>query len=397
LEIARNVLRHKLRSSLTVLGILIGVLALTTMGALAEHFNALLDGGVKFYSSSIAVGAPDGQASILPLSKVDEIKHVQGVEAAFPGYQFAAKPGEVTTVSFGIPDLIIAGDPAENDWSSIKLTTSSGHYLTGTAGEVVLGSQIDKEFKKKVGDSIDLPVRPANAKPDFVNHTFTVVGILKETLTLPDSVAYINVPDGQMLLKDSLPIAIRDTVDVTTITEGIAVYGAPGASVTELDQVAERINNQVTGVKATKPSDVVNSFKSGGAVFTAITTAAALLALIIGGLSVVNTMFMAVSERVREIGLKKAVGATTFNVMGEFLLEATFIGFLGGILGYGIGVIITLVANATTPVGQPTLFLVTPTLTVLAIGFAIVLGAVAGVLPAWRAARMDPVLALRAE
>jgi len=397
LEIARNVLRHKLRSSLTVLGILIGVLALTTMGALAEHFNALLDGGVKFYSSSIAVGAPDGQASILPLSKVDEIKHVQGVEAAFPGYQFAAKPGDVTTVSFGIPDLIIAGDPAENDWSSIKLTAVSGHYLTGAAGEVVLGSQIDKEFNKKVGDSIDLPVRPANAKPDFVSHTFTVVGILKETLTLPDSVAYINIADGQMLLKDSLPIAIRDTVDVSTITEGVAVYGAPGASVTQLDQVAERINNEVTGVKATKPSVVVNSFKSGGAVFTAITTAAALLALIIGGLSVVNTMFMAVSERVREIGLKKAVGATTFNVMGEFLLEATFIGFLGGILGYGIGVIITLVANAATPVGQPTLFLVTPTLTVLAIGFAIVLGAVAGVLPAWRAARMDPVLALRSE
>jgi len=115
LEIARNVLRHKLRSSLTVLGILIGVLALTTMGALAEHFNALLDGGVTFYSSSISVGAPDGQASILPLSKVDEIKHVQGVEAAFPGYQFAAKPGEVTTVSFGIPDLIITNNPTKNN------------------------------------------------------------------------------------------------------------------------------------------------------------------------------------------------------------------------------------------------------------------------------------------
>jgi len=150
-------------------------------------------------------------------------------------------------------------------------------------------------------------------------------------------------------------------------------------------------------VKATKPSDLVNSFKSGGAVFTAITTAAALLALIIGGLSVVNTMFMAVSERVREIGLKKAVGATTFNVMSEFLLEATFIGLLGGVLGYAIGAIVTIVANATTPVGQPTLFLITPTLSVLAIGFAIVLGAVAGVLPAWRAARMDPVLALRTE
>ncbi|HEV2141358.1 MAG TPA: ABC transporter permease [Candidatus Dormibacteraeota bacterium] len=397
MEIVRNVFRHKLRSSLTVLGILIGVLALTTMGALAEHFNALLDGGVKFYSSSIAVGAPDGQASILPLGKIDEIKQVQGVQAAFAGYQFAARPGQVTTVSFGIPDLIIAGDSAENDWSSIKLTPTSGHYLTGAAGEVVLGSQIDKEFNKKVGDTIDLPVRPANAKPDFVNHTFMVVGILKETLTLPDSVAYINIPDGQMLLKDSLPIAIRDTVDVTTIAEGIDVYGKPGSSVADLDTIADRINNQVAGVKATKPSDVVNSFKSGGAVFTAITTAAALLALIIGGLSVVNTMFMAVAERVREIGLKKAVGATTVNIMSEFLLEATFIGLVGGLLGYGIGALITVIVNATTPVGQPTLFLITLNLTILSIGFAVVLGAVAGVLPAWRAARMDPVLALRTE
>jgi putative ABC transport system permease protein len=397
MQIVHNVLRHKLRSSLTVLGILIGVLALTTMGALAEHFNALLDGGVKFYSGSISVGPPDGQAAILPMTKVDEIKQVDGVKAAFPGYEFSAKPGEVSTVSFGIPDLIIAGDPAENDWSPIKLTTTSGHYLTGAQGEVVLGSQIAKEFNKKVGETIDLPVRPANAKPDFVNHTFTVVGLLQETLTLPDSVAYINLADGQMLLKDSLPIAIRDTVDVTTITEGIDVYAAPGTSVAELDQISDRINNQVTGVKATKPSDLINSFKSGGAVFTAITTAAALLALIIGGLSVVNTMFMAVSERVREIGLKKAVGATTFNVMSEFLLEATFIGLLGGVLGYLIGAAITIVANATTPAGQPTLFLVTPSLTILAIGFAVALGAVAGVLPAWRAARMDPVMALRTE
>src|SRR5207248_2991372 len=156
-------------------------------------------------------------------------------------------------------------------------------------------------------------------------------------------------------------------------------------------------NAQVTGVKAIRPSTLVNSFKSGGAIFTAITTAAALLALIIGGLSVVNTMFMAVAERVREIGLKKAVGATTIDVMGEFLLEATLIGLIGGLLGYGIGAAITIVVNATTPAGQSTLFLITPNLTILAIGFATALGAVAGVLPAWRAARMDPVIALRTD
>ena len=397
MEIVRNITRRKLRSFLTISGIVIGVLALTTMGAIAENFNALLDGGVKFFGSNIQVGAPDGQsAPLLPLSKIDEIKSVEGVAAAFPGYTFQAKPGSVVTVSFGIPDTIVASDPQENNWSVFKTTFAKGHQLDpGSTGQVVLGSTIDKEFNKKIGDSIALPVRPADAKPDFVNHTFTVVGILDPTLTAPDTFAYINIADGQMLLKDSLPIAIRDQIDVSKITEGIDVYGQPGSSISDLDKIADRINAQVTGVKATKPSVIVNSFKAGGAVFTGITTAAALLALVIGGLSVVNTMFMAVAERIREIGLKKAVGATTRHIMGEFLLEATFIGAIGGLIGYGLGLAITIVANATTPPGQSTLFLVTVRLTVFALGFAIALGAVAGILPAWRAARLDPVTALR--
>ena len=261
----------------------------------------------------------------------------------------------------------------------------------------MLGSTIDKEFKKKVGDTIDLPVKPSDAKPDFVNHTFTVVGILNPTLTAPDTFAYINTADGQMLLKDSLPSAIRGQVDVSQITEAIDVYGKPGSSISDLDGIADRINAQVTGVKATRPSVIVNSFKSGGAIFTAITTAAALLALVIGGLSVVNTMFMAVAERVREIGLKKAVGATTLDIMGEFLIEATLIGLIGGLVGYGIGAAITIVANAYTSPGTSTLFLLTVRLTLFALGFAIALGALAGILPAFRAARLDPVTALRNE
>lgn len=398
MEIVRNITRRKLRNFLTISGIVIGVLALTTMGSMAENFNALLDGGVKYYSSSIQVGPPDGQAaSLLPLSKIDEIKQVPGVQAAFGGYGFNAKPGALAVVSFGIPDEIIAADPAENNWGNLRTTTTSGHYLTGTAGEVVLGSTIDKEFNKKVGDTIDLPVKPASAKPDFVNHTFTVVGILNATRTAPDSFAYINLSDGQMLLRDSLPANLRSVIDVTQITENIDVYGKPGSSVADLDKLADLINSTVPGVKATHPSDLVNAFKSGGAIFTAITTAAALLALVIGGLSVVNTMFMAVAERVREIGLKKAVGATTMNVMGEFLIEATLIGLIGGVVGWSLGALITQVANALTPPGQSTLFLLDVPITVIALVFATLLGAVAGLLPAWRAARLDPVTALRNE
>src|SRR5258708_39775416 len=135
MEMLRNIARRKLRSVLTISGIVIGILALTTMGAIAENFNALLDGGVKFYSSNIVVGPPDGEsASLLPISKIDEIKQIQGVAAAFPGYQFVAKPGGVSVVNLSLPDESIATDAADNTWAQLKLTTAQGDCLTGTPG-----------------------------------------------------------------------------------------------------------------------------------------------------------------------------------------------------------------------------------------------------------------------
>jgi putative ABC transport system permease protein len=82
--------------------------------------------------------------------------------------------------------------------------------------------------------------------------------------------------------------------------------------------------------------------------------------------------------------------------MGQFLAEATLIGVLGGVIGYGLGALITIVVNASTPPGQSTPFLITPNLTILVIGFSTAVGVVAGVLPAWRAAHLDPGIAPRA-
>src|ERR1700719_2907960 len=396
MEIIRNLTRRKLRTTLTISGIVIGVLALVTMGAMAEKFHALLDGGVAYFGGHIQVTSAGGSAfgggSVLPLSTVGQVEQVPGVAAAFGEIQVEAKPGSVNTVSFGLPDYIQSYDPRANDHSSVKTTLAQGRDATA-AGEVVLGSDFAHEFKKSVGNTINLPIRPSDAKPDFINHGFTVVGVLNKTQTGPDTGAFITLTDAQMLLKDSLPAAIRDRIDTSTLITGMTVYGKPGIN---LDNLSDTINSQVSGVKATKPSTIVNSFKSGGALFTAITTGAALLALIVGGLSVINTMLMAVTERVREIGLKKAVGAHTRHIIREYVLEATVIGAIGGTIGLLLGWGITTLVNAATAASNLSLFLVSWRLVIIAIVFSVGLGAIAGIIPALRASRMDPVRALRA-
>jgi putative ABC transport system permease protein len=395
-QIVRNLTRRKLRSFLTISGIVIGIVALTTMGALANNFNALLDGGAKYYASYVPVAdaGSNGVTSggVLPLSKEQEIVSVSGVERVFPTITVAAKPGALQVLSLGLPDYISSYNPDENHYSALKTSFASGGGAVHD-GQIVLGSNFAKEFGKKVGDTITLPVKPADATPDFDQHSYTVVGVLNPTLTAPDTGAFVTLSDAQQLFKEQLPVALQPGFDQTQFVGGFDVYGTKG---TNLDQLADRINAEVSGVKAQRPSKIVKALVDGGALFTEITTAAALLALVIGGLAVINTMIMAVSERVREIGIKKAIGATTRAVMREFLFESSFIGLVGGVVGFGLGLAVTALLNASVPASQGALFLVTPGLAVLCIGFAIGLGTVAGIVPAFRAARLDPVAALRA-
>ena len=201
-EIVRNLTRRKLRSFLTISGIVIGIVALTTMGALANNFNALLDGGAKYYASYVPVADANSNgvttSGVLSVDKADEIAAVPGVARVFPSIGVDAKPGSLQVVSLGLPDRIVSYDPAENQYSALKTSFASGGDVTGS-GQIVLGSNFAAEFKKKVGDTITLPVKPADATADFAQHAYTVTGILKPTLTAPDTAAYVTLSDAQQL------------------------------------------------------------------------------------------------------------------------------------------------------------------------------------------------------
>jgi putative ABC transport system permease protein len=400
MEIIRNLTRRKLRNILTISGIVIGVLALVTMGSMAEKFNALLGGGAKYFGSNVQVADNSsgalggfGGGGLLGVDKVHELEQVDGVAAAFPEVSLNAKPGSTNAFSLGVPDYIASSNPDENSYATFKLTFAHGRDINpDSSGEVVLGSDFATEFKKSIGDTIDLPIKAKDAPPEFINHTFSVVGILEKTQTAPDTGAYVSLSDAQKLLKESLPASVRASIDTSKLASGITVYGRSGVN---LDSLADRINAQVSGVKATRPSELVASFNAGGAIFTAITTGAALLALVVGGLSVINTMLMAVTERVREIGLKKAVGARVSNILREYLLEAVLIGAIGGGVGLLLGWAITSLINGATAGLNLSLFLLSWRLVIIAIVFSVGLGALAGIIPALRASRMDPVRALR--
>jgi putative ABC transport system permease protein len=395
MEILRNLWRRKLRNILTISGIAIGIMAFSTMGAMAEKNNKLIDGGVKYFSDHVTVGdSTSGQfgGGLIATDKIDKVRAIDGVAAVFPS---AGAPAKADNSSFfGPGDTIASDEPGSEKYSTFKLTAKAGRIDNIQDGEVVFGSDIAKELNKKVGDTVDLPVAPKVSRADFVNHKFTVVGVIDKTLTAPDSFAFVSLRDAQRALGDNLPPAVRGQVDSTKLVSGIDVYGKPGVN---LDDLAKKINANVAGVKAQSPTELVNAFKQFSLIFSAITLGAALLALIVGGLSVVNTMLMSVTERYREIGLKKAVGAKTRHIIREFLTESVVIGLIGGSIGLMLGWIITTLINAGTASQNLELFLLSPTLALTALVFAIVLGGVAGVIPAFSAARLDPVTALRSQ
>jgi putative ABC transport system permease protein len=178
-------------------------------------------------------------------------------------------------------------------------------------------------------------------------------------------------------------------------TDGYSILYVIPEDVRDVESIAIEIEDEDESLDATTDKDFARTASQVVGQIRLIMFGMGAIAAIVGGLGVLNTMVMAVLERRKEIGVMKAIGATSRKVLMQIMTESMLIGLMGGIIGVLLGGLGALGLIVVTEGAIPAT--VTPGLAATGIIFAVILGALGGIYPAWQAARVDPVQALRYE
>jgi putative ABC transport system permease protein len=388
MRVLRELGRRRLRTSLTIVGIAIGIWALVVFSSMANKINALVDGGSQYYADKIAVsdgGAAGFGGAPMQLALIDDIAAVDGVDVVVPNVSMLVE--SIVGVSFGTPDQIVATPiGADQGLETFPTRIAAGRELTASddgANVAVLGSTIAGKRHAQVGSTIEMHDRD-----------FEVVGILEPTLTSPDTTVVVPFSTAQELLHEDLPPVIRDRVAAADLASQFIVYPTPGA---DHRAVADAIETALPDLSAMTGTDYNQSIGSSVSIFNSVIVGIGLIALIVGGMSIINTMAMSIAERTREIGVRRAIGASRRRIVRELMTEAGVIGTIGGLIGVTLGAAVVFLANELGRSAGTVLFELTLPTVLFALAFSTILGVLAGIIPAWSAARLDPVTALRHE
>ena len=394
-----SIWHHRTRSLLTALGVLIGVFAVVTLTSLGGSVNAYITGKFSTFGANLITvtpASPGGKATggggvrfgsgrggggfLAPAQSTLTTGDVAAI-AALPSSEIAAVAGVVQVPvtlaksSGGVIGATVLGvSPAY--FGLERLDFQSGRM---TSNQVVLGSALAKTLlgsRTALGGTVRL-----NGEP------YTVSGILKSTGNIlggnPDQMAFVPLDLGLNLGK------------VSNLTEILVSARSTAAVNTAAQRITSTLGHRhpTRDFQVTTAEKILSTVQSTLNVLTGFLAGIAGISLLVGGIGIMNIMLVTVAERVREVGIRKAMGARDGDILGQFLLESVLLGLVGGALGTASAALATKLLGRA--VGIPAGL--TPSSVLLALVFSVGVGVIFGVLPAARASRLLPAAALRTD
>ncbi len=394
---------HRLRSGLTMLGILIGIAAVILTVGLGEGAQAQVSAAINSLGTNLLVISPGstttsgvrggaGSASTLTVTDADALSsHAVAPDIA----AVAPSTSRSSALAVGSTTWTTSVVGTTPQWMPVRARSlSEGRFIeaddvSGEAAVTVLGSSTAQElfgFQDPVGRTVTIGSTP-----------FTVIGVLASAGTSSSATSQ----DDQAVVPISTAADRLFGGSTRTSVQSIYVEAASSDSLSAAYQEAndELLNLHHISTPAgadftiTSQQSLLSTATSVDQTLTVLLAGIAGISLLVGGIGVMNIMLVSVTERIREIGLRKAIGANPGAIRRQFLVEAAVLGLAGGLLGVLLGVIGALVLPSLIS----TQITISPTATIGAIVVAMCIGMGFGVYPASRAARLAPIDALRSE
>jgi putative ABC transport system permease protein len=400
----RALLSNKLRSALTMLGILIGVAAVISVLSLGSAQAAIVEESFATLGSNLIYVTPPelgisgvGAQTTLTLEDAQAIaQNAPSVKNVAPMSQTYA---QVVVGGESLSNTIIAGVTPEAE-SVDNYGVAQGSFITkfdyGARSRVaVLGSEVAKTLfgeMDPVGQSIRIGGRQ-----------FQVSGVLESRgmgFGLEDMRVYIPLSTLYTTLATSQAGSRGNSVSM------ISVQVESGDELESAEQEITDILRDRHGLREGEDDDfrvinvasVAEQVTEVLGILRLVLAAIAGISLLVGGIGIMNIMLVSVTERIREIGLRKAVGAKRRDILIQFLIEAATLGLCGGALGIVLGwIIVKIMSDIATNAGFSFTAMLSGDAIALAVGVAIFIGLISGLYPAIRAARLDPIESLRHE
>ncbi len=380
----------------TVIGIAVGVAGLVALGAMSERIVRFIEGGDRFVLGQISVagrgmgmGTGFTAGGLLPATTLRAVAGVPGVDGVQAQVMLPLNP---TTSQFMTltQELVLGMDlsvPSPNRHYR-TLPIRNGRFLReGDRRVAVVGASFAASHGVDAGSRLVLE-----------GQSYEVVGVLERMLTAPDRFVIVPIADAreQWVAKDPMLRTLLASGGVALTASDLNTGAAVGwRNGEDPDAVALRIRERVPGVNVQIPSELSRLLRSSTAFFAALTIGISALGLVIGGLSLANTVAAAVFERIRDFGVKRALGATDLQLGREVLGEALGVTLSGGIAGIVVALGLGLGIDAWASRSGQQLFFFSARLLAGALGFSLLLGAASAMYATLRVVRLSPAEAIR--